>query len=135
MSYQILEDFKIHYPLYGDQIDSYWENSPYELYIRFEDGKTLIYDSIDKTIRHLPINSSNITEQERRHEFGIRLRRMMLYKGITQEDLSKMTGITQAMISRYMTGQSSPSFSNVDKICKALRCSMDRLRYTDVLDI
>lgn len=132
--FKMINEFISHYPSYQTKINAYREISPYELCIRLNDDTRLIYDTTDKTIRFLPRDSNSMTEQERRHEFGIRLRRLMWYEGMTQEKLSDVTGITQAMISRYLTGHSSPSFSNVDKICKALGCSMDRLRYFDDLD-
>ena len=46
-----------------------------------------------------------------------------------QKDLSKKTGISETMISRYMNGLSNPGFFVVDKIARALDCSMDDLRY------
>jgi len=41
-------------------------------------------------------------------------------KGITQKDLSKMTGISMRMISRYETNEISPTLKKIDKLAKAL---------------
>ena len=54
---------------------------------------------------------------------------MMYIKGITQSELSNCTDIPQYLISDYIRGKRTPSFYNVDKIAKALDCSVDELRY------
>lgn len=81
------------------------------------------------TIRKLPRDSNNMSEEEYRIEFSMRLKKIMYRKGWTQDDLSEATGITQAMISRYISRKATPSFYNVDKIAKALGCSTDEFRY------
>lgn len=130
MTNTMLEEFKLHFPVIWKRVVNYWTNDPYDLYVELDDGMVLIFDSIEKTIRRLPQDSNSMTEQECVKEFGTRLRKLIYRKGFTQEDLSKATGISQAALSYYITGKSSPSFSKVDKICKALDCSMDCLRYT-----
>lgn len=100
-----------------------------ELLIKLNDGTSVLYDDRDNSIRMLPIDSHNMTEDETRHEFGIRLTKMMQLKGVTQNELSKLTGIPQSMISSYVNGRYTPSFYAVDKIAKALDCSTDDFRY------
>lgn len=135
MNKSMIENFEMFFPSLASMMVKYWSSSPYELIIELDDGVRFIFDDNDKSIRRLPKDSNNLSEQEFKNEFGTRLRRIMWYKGITQEDLSRATGITQTMISKYVTGHACPSFSNVDKICKVLGCSMDRLRYlNDPLD-
>jgi transcriptional regulator with XRE-family HTH domain len=53
----------------------------------------------------------------------------MALEGISQCELSERTGITQPSISDYMNGKKLPSFYTVDKIAKALGCSVDAFRY------
>ena len=130
----MLDIIKSYFPFLWSRIISYWENSPYELNIELDDGSRFIFDSIDKTIRKLPENYEHLTEQDFRNEFGIRLKKLMWHKGVTQEELSTLTGISQTQISKYFTGKTSPSFYNVDKIAKALNCSVERLLYTDKND-
>lgn len=100
-----------------------------EVLVECKDGTMLMYDDMDHTIRRLPDDSSNLTEEECKWEFGRRLRRLMRVKGITQAELSEKTGISQYLLSGYITGKRSPSFYRVDKIAKALECSTDELRY------
>ena len=51
------------------------------------------------------------------------LRKIRKEQGLTQQDLAKMAGITQQMVSRYETGVVEPSVSTMKKIKKALKIS------------
>ena len=124
------ENMKMYFPFLAKEAVEFKDDGKFELIVKLKSGEVISYDDLEKTIRNLPGNSDCMTENECRTEFGIRLRNIMFRKGITQAELSSMTGITQTMISKYITGKTSPSFYNVDKIAKALRCSIEELRYT-----
>ena len=117
------------YPSLVKNAVEYIQDSPTELIIKLNDGSTVLYEDIDQTVRVLPQDSSNMTEQQCRHEFSVRLRQIMFKRGITQKELSEETGISEVTLSHYITGKRTPNFYNVDKISKALRCSIDSLRY------
>jgi transcriptional regulator with XRE-family HTH domain len=55
----------------------------------------------------------------------------MTRQGVSQLELSELTGIPQSTISNYLTGKFLPGFYNMDKIAKALKCSIDEFRYTE----
>lgn len=59
--------------------------------------------------------------------FSKNLRRMMKEDKMTQEDLANEIGVDRSMVSRYVSGQSLPSFLTVIKIADALFCSLDEL--------
>ena len=49
------------------------------------------------------------------------IKKIMKRKGISQRDLSAMTGIDEGHVSNYLTGrQSNPTLSTVEKMCGAL---------------
>lgn len=98
--------------------------------ITMGDGTKLIYDDIAQTIRRLPENSNEMSDYQISHEFGVRLRRIMSRRQIRQSDLAEKLGVTQGLISQYINGYSTPSFRTVDKMAKALGCSMEDLRCT-----
>jgi|JI10StandDraft_1071094.scaffolds.fasta_scaffold737758_2 transcriptional regulator with XRE-family HTH domain len=52
-------------------------------------------------------------------------------KGITQEQLSVLSGINQAHISRIESGKSKPTMPTVFRICKALE--IDPIILADIL--
>lgn len=125
----ILEDYQMFFPQLWKRTATYWENSSYELFARLDDDSVIIFDDIEKTVRRLPKNIDNLTEQEFKNEFGRRIRALMYRKGLTQEDLSNLSGISQSQLSGYITGRINPSFYKAYKIAEALDCSIDHLLY------
>lgn len=131
MSNTIFENLVLYFPNIADQMVKSRGDGNGGLIVNLRNGDTIFYDDINKSIRNLPRNSNSMTEEECRKEFGIRLRKLMFRKGVTQAELSDMTGIQQSALSNYITGKTSPSFYNVDKIAKALECSVDIFRYQE----
>lgn len=129
MDERLLTNFKNQFPCFADRAVEYREKGPFELVVKLDDGHVISYYDTEQGIRRLPSDDSRLTEEECREEFGIRLYRIMYDKGVTQSELSEMTGITQSNISNYITGRKTPSFYTVDKIARALDCSIEELRY------
>lgn len=131
MANYIFENMQSYYPFLSERMVSYKKVGPYELIVRTNDGETILYDDVNHSIRRLPRDSNNMTEQEVSVEFRQRLRRLMTRQGVSQLELSELTGIPQSTISNYLTGKFLPGFYNMDKIAKALKCSIDEFRYTE----
>lgn len=102
---------------------------PFEVIVTLDDGGVYLYDDIDKTIRKLPPSDQTMTRVETVSEFGKRLQNLMCRKGVTQSDLSFATGIAQPTLSGYINGKNEPGLYAIDKIAKALCCSVDEFRY------
>lgn len=126
---RMYEDFQLYFPVVASKSEDYYENGHSELIVKMKDGSYLSYDYIDKTIRNLPIDKYNMTEDECKREFRFRLYKIMCMKGVNQKELSELVGVSEVTISKYLNGHSLPSFYIVDKIAKALDCSLDELRY------
>lgn len=129
MSKQIFRNLEMYFPFVFREMEEMIETDSNSLAVKLQDGSWVLYDDYAKTIRNLPKDINNMTEEECRNEFGKRLYRIMYLKGITQQELSDITGISQPMISAYVSGKVTPSFYKVDKIAKAIGCSADDLRY------
>lgn len=69
-----------------------------------------------------------MTPQECAKEFGKKLTRMMLIRGVTQKDLAFITGMPQSQISVYMSGTVNPTLHILDKLARGLGCSTDEFR-------
>lgn len=124
-----VERLKLYCPfIYREMVECY-EGSCNELIVVTIGGDRFSYNTLNDTFRRLPPDPDNITVEECAREFGERLYNKMYQEGVTQEILSERTGIHQVMISGYITGKHSPTFYNVDKIAKALGCSVDEFRY------
>lgn len=126
---RLINRLELYYPFITQNAEEYIQISNMELIVHLNDGSTILYDDVDQTFRQLPNDSNCMTEDQCRYEFGMRLKRIMYRKGFTQKDLSEETGISEITLSKYITGKSTPNFYNVDKIAKALKCSIDDLRY------
>lgn len=126
MSY-IYENFKLYYPNLAEKVVKYKETDKLEMIIELDDGSTVIFDDINDTIRYLPTDREEMTDEDYDREFGIRLRRLMLRSEMNQPALSSKTGITQSTLSTYINGKASPTIRKAIKIAKALDCSVDEL--------
>ena len=125
----VYDEFSFNFPAIAKKVVDCYSIGRDELILKLSDGEVYSYDNNNKSLRILPPDSNSLTEEECRREFAIRLRRMMLIKGMTQVQLSDVTGIQQYLISDYMKGKRTPGFYNLDKMAKALDCSIDELRY------
>lgn len=124
-----LETFKSYYPKLASKIKKHREVLGHEVEIWLDDGRAFIFDKYESTLRSIPSYSKYITEEECRIEFSYRLRKILKMKGISQRELSDLTGISYTVISYYMTGKHTPSLYVIDRIAKALNISADELRY------
>lgn len=130
MDERLYTNFKQYFPLFAEDAVSFTtSNMPCELIVKLTDGSYILYDDVDRTIRNLPDDPHELSKEECTKEFSYRLRKMMQIKGVTQQELSERTGIAQSNISGYIRGVNSPSFYVIDKIAKALDCSIDQFRY------
>ena len=129
MKEKLFEEFKLYFPLIAKKAVDWVEESGINLIVTLDDGRKVMYDDLDSTIRRLPKDSNNLTEEECAYEFGVRLRRLMWRKGVNQQELSEATGISQPMLSKYVNGKTLPGFYNLDKIAKYLKVSVDVFRY------
>ena len=97
--------------------------------VRLDDGDSVMYDREKRTIRNLPRDPSSMSEEQFRREFGYRLRCLMERRGMTQGELAERINSSQVTVSKYMCGKNTPSVFMVNKIAKALNCSIDELTY------
>lgn len=97
-----------------------------EIRVTLEDGDEYIYDSMDQTL--IPLRRNGFTDEERwLNEFGRRLKKKMYMRGITQTEVAERCGVTQATVSKYLSGRSMPSAYAIKQIAGLLNCSPDDL--------
>ncbi len=63
--------------------------------------------------------------------FADSLKALMKERGITQAELSKLTGIGRSSISQYLSGKNVPTEERKEAIAKAIGCQID----DDALDV
>lgn len=126
---RMFENFVRYFPTISKKTISYRDGGYDTLIVQLSDGTALSYDDTDHSIQGVPYDSHRMSEHECRREFGRRLYKVMCRKGLTQAELAERSGLQQSQISNYTCGKNTPSFYAVDRIAKALGCSIDDLRY------
>ena len=131
---QIFKNAYLCYPLLCEGAVDIYENNPFELTFTMAAGTRYSYYNLDETVRKLP-NGPDLTEEEYRKEFSIRLSDILYRRGISQDELSKITDISRASINHYVKGVSTPSYSNTSRIARALHTSLDAFTYVPIDNI
>lgn len=126
---RMFESFARYFPMISRKTVSYRDGGYDTLIVQLDDGTAIMYDSVEHSIRGVPVDGYDMSEQECRGEFGRRLYKIMWRKGVSETELAERAGIQRTQLSKYVNGKTSPSFYIVDKIAKALGCSIDDLRY------
>lgn len=122
----ILDDFERTYKHLEKDIVNWYPSGRNEIVLELNDGRRVIYDWITKKCYYT--NNDDITDEESwRNNFAERLVNKMRKKCYTQERLSDETGISRVTINKYVNAKSIPSVYNLEKIIKALNCSMHEL--------
>ena len=60
-------------------------------------------------------------------DLNTKLRKAREDRGLTQSQVSKITGISSGTISNYELGECTPSFESIIKLANAYNCSIDYL--------
>ena len=125
------EEFEVNFPHLVNKVIGWCPNSRYELIIDLEDGDEVIYDFMSKSIRRYKgrFNDTDEYGEEDKWllEFSRRLKNQMARQGIPRWELSRMTGISEVMISKYTNAKAAPSSFKTKLIARALSCSSSYL--------
>ena len=68
-----------------------------------------------------------------KQEFGKKIKRMRINRGLTQEELAEAADISQRAMSGIETGENFVSAETIDRLVKALDTSMEELFATNHL--
>lgn len=124
MDEHLYEDFKLYFPGFEKRCISWRRTDVFELEIDDKDGSIYIYNDMDHSIGPKFDTSTDIGWKK---EFARRLRKKIAMRGITQTNISELTGISQPLLSLYVQGKSLPSAQKVSSLAKALNCSVNDL--------
>lgn len=127
----VFDSFIEEYPKLAEDIVDWYPSGQMEIALKTGGGKRYIYDFMSRSIYLIFDETEGIelSEEDFNQRFSERLYYKLMRVGMTQYELSRKTGISSIMISRYCTGKSIPTVYNLLKIMKALRCSINELIY------
>ena len=122
---------KMNYPtlIVEDNIEDVIEINNYDILVKFKNGNKILFDTFRNQYRYIQYNSDELTDEEWKYEFGIRLNSLINRRRITQEELAERLGTSQTMITRYINGYVIPSARVIDKLAKILNCSTEDFFY------
>ena len=130
----ILLNFRDKHPFLYRQVVC-WERveeQPLRLRIKLNDGHEIIYDDVTGNIitpRHCRKydKTYSLSVGEWRTEFSKRLIDQMEYRMVDQAALAAKTGMSEASISRYVSGLMIPRADVITELAKALNCTPNHL--------
>ena len=73
--------------------------------------------------------SDDLTDEQELHEFQVNLRNLIRRKFMDQTEFAHRLGITQGMVSKYLTGRSVPDVLMLRKMARVLGCSVNDFFY------
>lgn len=130
ISEYILERLKYrHEELYSNMVDIR-DHGVDGVLIKLNDGQVVMYDWHENTVRFLPENPDDMSEEDVCIEFGFRFKKRMWLRGYTQDKLAIVTGMSRTTIGRYYRGEAMPSYSNLRRLADVLECSFTEFVYT-----
>ena len=129
---QILNSYKTWHPRLYEHTLECMPSSRYCIVASLDDGSKIEYNDLDNSIRevtrfYICESSNELDEESWRKEFGRKLRTIIAERGISQEHLSEMTGISRQMLSRYVRGNSTPSGYILARLAEVLECDVREL--------
>lgn len=136
---RIIEGYKNWYPNLYERTVECKPCGRYTILVRLDDGSRLEYTTLNDTVRDVSkyygVNHADgSNEEEWRQEFGRKLRRIMAERGVSQERVSELTGISRQMLTRYVKGTSTPSGYNLTRLSEILDCDVRELTRFDYIE-
>lgn len=123
----ILEQFRMYFPDLYDRTVDWWKSGPYHITMKLKDDSRVEFDASDNTIRWIRKIDHTTDNENLRKEIGRNIRKFIVYRGSSQQDVAEQSGITQAMLSRYINGTSMPGLDKLHNLAAALGCQISDL--------
>lgn len=120
----LLEMFYRNNENYRGKVAKYKFLNDDEILFKLKDGTQMIYDFTMNGRRNI-IYKNKLTDEQLKKEFRFRLKAMIAHSGITQKDFSKMVGISEVSMSRYLKGEHIPNYILLKKMADVLHCKVD----------
>lgn len=125
---RILDRFEQYYPGIAAQAIDWWPSGRVHITVKSEDGMLFEYDYNQNTIRRLRSDTADVDVDILKKQIGYNLQKVISARGIPQNVIAERTGMTPAMLSRYIHGTSMPGIDKVHSLASVLGC-----RVVDIL--
>lgn len=127
----MLDTFIRQCPMWADDIVDCIPKHTHAIRIIMRDGSKIDYNAQTGTFRRVEqcvvVAPDDVTDEDCRAVFAANLAEFMRMRGIGQTVLAERTGLSSAIISKYLNQKSTPTITSVRKIARALNCHPDEL--------
>lgn len=126
----VLAGLEFSYPDIYERMVDWYPSGCMEITVTLDDGRKKAYVSMDDLLFDVvdPEDFSyNVDGDSWRDNFSRRLKNRMHRFAVGQDELSIRTGISRVTLSKYMNGKASPSGDNLERLARALHCSISEL--------
>lgn len=121
------EDFQKRWPGSARDAVEYRPKGEYAIRITLRDGQQIDYNMrANGSLRYVDV-PDDFSEEYCRSVFANNLSERMTVKGYGQADLAARTGLSQAVISKYLKKRSTPTVFAVQRIAHVLDCNVEDL--------
>lgn len=136
---RIIDEYSKWYPEMYSHTVEVRPSGRYSILVILDDGSRMEYCSQGNTVRNVTQfytreSDEELNEETWRKEFGRKLQRAISDKGLTQERLSDITGISRQMLTRYVRGKSTPSGYILSRLAEVLECDVRELTKFGYID-
>lgn len=126
------DDFQKRWPESARDAVEYRPKGEYAIRITLRDGRQLDYNmrangSLRYVDTYISGSADNFDDEYCRSVFANNLSERMMVKGYGQAALAEQTGLSKAVISKYLKKQSTPTLSAVRRIAHVLDCNVEDL--------
>jgi DNA-binding Xre family transcriptional regulator len=119
---RMLNSFEHYYSYLYEQMIDWWPSGQHCLTVKLEDGTLIEFDSFSNAIRRIQPENYETDVETLRKSIGHNIKKIVQTRNMSQGDIAKRCGITEAMLSRYIHGTSLPSLDKVNALAAALGC-------------
>ena len=131
---RMLDQFRLYYPGFYDKTVDWWASGRNTVTVKLEDSSMFEFDPMDNSIRRIRIDEYGENETAIRSAFGANLQKMISISGMMKSEIAEKVGITNAMLSRYIRGNSMPSVDRAYMIASVLGCRLEELFDSTYID-
>ena len=128
---EIFDRFCTQCPYLVKDIVDYVPKHTHAIRVTLRDGSKVDYnaqtDTFRRVVQNLVETPDDITDEDCRSAFASNLSEYMRMRGLGQVALAERTGLSSAIISKYLNRKSTPTITSVRKIARALNCHPDEL--------
>lgn len=129
---EMFERFLEECSMWADDVVSYRPKHMHAIRVTLRNGDYVDYNYKTGFFQYHRAGSEvhsarDLTDEDCRAVFASNLSEFMRTRGFGQAILSERTGLSQGIISRYLTKKSTPSITNLKKIAEVLDCHYEEL--------